>query len=51
MDKETKIKDLQDQIIKLVEEFTNLKHKNLEFIPGVSRVPVNGRVFDSVEVK
>ena len=51
MDKETEIKDIQDEIIKLVEEFTNLKHKDLEFIPGVSRVPVNGRVFDSLEVK
>lgn len=51
MEKSSKVEELQVEIQRLVEEFTELKHKTPEFIPGISRVPVNGRVFDSSEVK
>ncbi len=50
MDKETSLNNLQNQINKLVVEFYELKHKNAEFIPGISSIPVNGRVFDENEL-
>jgi CDP-6-deoxy-D-xylo-4-hexulose-3-dehydrase len=43
--------ELEEKIQELVEEFTKLRHKTPEFIPEISRIPVNGRVFDSSEVK
>ena len=35
----------------LVEEYSNIKHKSIDFIPEISSFPVNGRVFDSKEVE
>lgn len=51
MDKKNQIENLENKISGLVGELTSLKHARTEFIPGISRVPVNGRVFDSEEVK
>ena len=34
----------------MVVEFYDLKHNNPEFIPGISSIPVNGRVFDENEL-
>lgn len=42
---------IKKEIFDLVEKFYSIKHKNLDFIPGISSVPVNGRVFDSDEIK
>jgi CDP-4-dehydro-6-deoxyglucose reductase, E1 len=51
MDKETKLKSIEKNILALVEEYTELKHPKLDFLPQISQVPINGRVFDSNEVK
>ena len=42
---------LEEKILTLVEEYTKIKHKKLDFLPEISTVPINGRVFDSKEVK
>ena len=42
---------IKSQIFDLVEKATELKHKKNDFVPGVSSVPVNGRVFDDREIK
>jgi CDP-6-deoxy-D-xylo-4-hexulose-3-dehydrase len=42
---------IKSQIFGLVEKATELKHKKTDFIPGISSVPVNGRVFDDREIK
>jgi len=44
-------KKIEENILELVEDYSKIRHKTQEFIPGISRVPVNGRVFDSSEVK
>ena len=46
-----KIEDLEQEILKLVEKYTRVKHKKIDFVPGISSVPVNGRVFDENEIK
>jgi len=46
-----KLDEIKEKIDILVEEFTSLKHRVPEFIPGVSTVPVNGRVFNEKEIK
>ena len=51
MEKNKKIQELESQILKLVEEFYEYKHKPTHFVPGISEVPVSGKVFDSSEVK
>src|SRR6056300_959188 len=42
---------IKSQIFGLVEKATELKHNKTDFIPGISSVPVNGRVFDDKEIK
>ena len=44
------LSNIESQIINLVSEYSNIKHKKPDFIRGVSRVRVNGRVFDDKEV-
>ena len=51
MTNDDKLNNLEIEILNLVEEYSNIKHKSIDFIPEVSSVPVNGRVFDSKEVK
>jgi CDP-6-deoxy-D-xylo-4-hexulose-3-dehydrase len=51
MEKNKKIQELEFKILKLVEEFYEYKHKPTHFVPGISEVPVSGKVFDSSEVK
>lgn len=47
-----KIKSLEDNILNLVEEYYKIRHANKNsFIPYVSKVPVNGRIFDEKELK
>ncbi len=51
MNKKEKIEDLENKILDLVDEYTKIRHAKPDFIPEISNVPVNGRVFDSDEVK
>ena len=46
-----RILEIEKEILELVREYTEIKHKTPEFIPGISTVPVNGRVFDDKEIK
>jgi CDP-6-deoxy-D-xylo-4-hexulose-3-dehydrase len=41
---------LLGRIRELVREYTRLRHRPVEFVPGKSRVPYAGRVFDEEEV-
>ena len=51
MNKKNLLADIENQILNLVEEHSKIKHTLPEFIPEISSVPVNGRVFDSNEIK
>jgi CDP-6-deoxy-D-xylo-4-hexulose-3-dehydrase len=41
---------LHDQILALVREYTRARHQPAAFVPGQSKVPYAGRVFDEEEV-
>jgi CDP-4-dehydro-6-deoxyglucose reductase, E1 len=43
--------DLRRRILSLVAEHYELAHGQREFVPGVTEIPVSGRVFDAVEVQ
>lgn len=45
------IKNIQDQIIKLVNKFVELNYKKPEFIPGVSEIPASGKIIGQNETK
>ncbi len=52
MTKDTnKIDELEKKILSLVDEYTKIRHTKADFIPGISTVNVNGRVFDENELK
>lgn len=51
MNKDVELEKIEQAILELVEQHSNLKHKKYDFIPEISSVPVNGRVFDSNEIK
>jgi CDP-4-dehydro-6-deoxyglucose reductase, E1 len=42
---------IKDQIFNLVNEYSKINFKNKEFIPGVSEVPVSGKVIGNLELK
>ena len=44
LDNQDEQKKLEESILELVEDYSQIRHKTPEFIPGISRVPVNGRV-------
>jgi|SRR5210317_677636 CDP-6-deoxy-D-xylo-4-hexulose-3-dehydrase len=48
MEKDTE--DLYKQLNDIVNSIFTIKHKKIDFVPGVSNIPVNGRVFDEKEV-
>ena len=48
MEKDTE--DLYKQLNDIVNNIYTIKHKKTNFVPGVSNIPVNGRVFDEKEV-
>ena len=48
MEKDTE--DLYKQLNDIVNSIYTIKHKKINFVPGVSNIPVNGRVFDEKEV-
>jgi len=46
-----KLKHIENKIIDLVSEYSNLKYQEMEFIPGTSAIPVSGKVIGSTELK
>lgn len=42
---------LREQILELVDEYTRVAHAAQPFVPGQSRVPVSGKVFDNKDVR
>lgn len=46
-----KLDALREEISVLTEEFFKNKFKTTNFVPGISEVPVSGKVFDSSEMK
>jgi CDP-6-deoxy-D-xylo-4-hexulose-3-dehydrase len=42
---------IKDQILALVNNYSAINFKNKEFIPGVSEVPVSGKVIGNLELK
>ncbi len=51
MNKDVELDKIEQEIFELAEQHFNLKHKKYDFIPDISSVPINGRVFDAREVK
>ena len=51
MNKDVELDKIEQEIFELAEQHFNLKHKKYDFIPEISSVPINGRVFDVKEVK
>ena len=51
MEKDKKLLNLQDNIMNLVEEYYNTRFSDNVFVPGVSEVPVSGKVFNEKELK
>ena len=50
MDK-NKILEIKNGILDLVDNYSNINFKEKEFIPGVSDVPVSGKVIGALELK
>src|SRR3989344_7817962 len=48
---ENKIKEVENKIHDLVEEYYNLRFKNLEFKPGETLVHPSGKLFNEKEMK
>jgi CDP-6-deoxy-D-xylo-4-hexulose-3-dehydrase len=42
---------IKKNILDLVDNYSNINFKEKEFIPGVSDVPVSGKVIGSLELK
>jgi CDP-6-deoxy-D-xylo-4-hexulose-3-dehydrase len=50
MNKE-KILEIKNNILDLVDNYSNINFREKEFIPGVSDVPVSGKVIGALEIK
>jgi len=48
---EDKILEIKKKILDLVDNYSNINFKDKEFIPGVSDVPVSGKVIGALEIK
>ena len=48
---ENNILKIKDKILDLVDNYSEINFKQKEFIPGVSDVPVSGKVIGSLEIK
>ena len=48
---ENSILKIRDKILGLVDDFSEINFKNKEFVPGVSEVPVSGKVIGNLELK
>lgn len=51
MNSEDNLKNIEVKILNLVEEYFATKFQKIDFIPGISEIPVSGKVFDSSEMK
>jgi len=51
MDDKNLLSEEYKNLESIIEEIYSKKHIKSDFIPGISRVPVNGRVFDQNEIK
>lgn len=51
MNSEDNLKNIEEKILNLVEEYFATKFQKIDFIPGISEIPVSGKVFDSSEMK
>lgn len=43
--------EIKNKILNLVENYSDINFKEKEFIPGVSEVPVSGKVIGALELK
>jgi len=50
MDKD-KVLEIKNNILDLVDNYSNINFKEIDFIPGVSDVPVSGKVIGALEIK
>jgi CDP-6-deoxy-D-xylo-4-hexulose-3-dehydrase len=50
MDKD-KVLEIKNNILDLVDNYSNINFKEKDFIPGVSDVPVSGKVIGALEIK
>lgn len=41
----------RDEILKIIESYSEVELKNINFIPGISRIPVSGKVIDSKDIR
>jgi CDP-6-deoxy-D-xylo-4-hexulose-3-dehydrase len=48
---EDNILKIKDKILNLVDSFSEINFKNKEFVPGVSEIPVSGKVIGNLELK
>ena len=48
---EDKILEIKNNILDLVNDYSNINFKEKEFIPGISEVPVSGKVIGATELK
>jgi CDP-6-deoxy-D-xylo-4-hexulose-3-dehydrase len=48
---ESNILKIKDKILDLVDDYSVINFKNTEFLPGVSDVPVSGKVIGNLELK
>ena len=48
MEKDTE--HLYEELYKIVNQIFEIKHKKTEFVPGISPVPVNGRIYNVDEI-
>ena len=46
-----KVLEIKNNILNLVDNYSNINFKEKDFIPGVSNVPVSGKVIGALEVK
>ena len=42
---------IRNEILNLVNDYSNINFKQKEFIPGVSEVPASGKVIGALELK
>jgi CDP-6-deoxy-D-xylo-4-hexulose-3-dehydrase len=45
------ILEIKSKILNLVNNYSNINFKKKEFIPGVSEVPVSGKVIGTLELQ
>jgi len=50
MDKD-KVLNIKNSILDLVDNYSNINFKEKDFIPGVSDVPVSGKIIGATEIK